>query len=222
MTPIIPVSCEEIEHLPGRFSTHIEFIIPSLHREFIADFVPSRTAAAIRRANAVVAAELAGEDKASLVDLIDKMMRPAKRWDSAVLEEAELEEFKKDNGWAAPALEVAPALEAAPGPVRTSDGRYIVDPVAGTVEPVEEIPGAVVAVMPVWEKTDDGFLEFWPRSFDVAPGMEEALEVEIEAAAALLPELGQIVFGASPRDLKWDRDGHSVQLVDGGAFIRSA
>lgn len=118
----------------------------------------------------------------------------------------------------APVEPVAPAEVA---PVVTSDGRYIVDPVARTIEPVADIPADIVAIMPVWDISPD-MIEFWPRSFDIAPEMEGAFGVEQEAAAALLIELGGIIWGACSTDIALDALGNTARLIDSGKIIGPA
>ena len=176
---------DRIEAAPGRLVTRMEFTIPSLSREFIAEFTPSRTSAAIKRLQRIIDMEIAAAPAGDIVD-------------------------------AAP-VEDAPAV--------TSDGRYIVDPATATIEPVEDIPADIVAVMPVWEvressPTEKASIEFWPRSFDIAPGMESVFEVEQAAAEKLLLELGEILWGAGARDIVINESPtNRAELIDGGTFF---
>lgn len=139
-------------------------------------------------------------------------------------------EIEDRPGRAVTHIEVAPAPvePAAPvedAPVVTSDGRYIVDPATATIEPVEDIPADIVAVMPVWEvressPTEKASIEFWPRSFDIAPGMESVFEVEQAAAEKLLLELGEILWGAGARDIVISESPtNRAELIDGGTFF---
>lgn len=232
MAPVIPVKCSEIEAAPGRLVTHMEFTIPSLSREFIAEFTPSRTSAAIKRLQRIIDMEIAAAPVDDIVDAMEKFLKAAKRAQNATLTDDEVAEYRRANGWdiepapvevaPAPVEPVAPVEDA---PVVTSDGRYIVDPAAGTIEPVEDIPADIVAVMPVWEVTDssaaqNACVEFWPRSFDIAPGMEAAFEVEQIAAEKLLPEIGELLWGAAPRDIAiGDSPTNRADLTNGGAFF---
>lgn len=92
------------------------------------------------------------------------------------------------------------------GTVVTSDGRYVVDPVNRSISPVEELPGDIVAVMPVWE-IKDREISFWPRSFDIPAGMEETFKYEEVAARALLNEIAHIVWGLNDDELMFASDG---------------
>lgn len=225
MTRAIPVQCEEVEHR-GRYTSRMEFIIPSMAQKFTAEFVPSKTATAIRRLNDVVALEVEGAPRADILAALEKFLKPAKTSSMATVSEKELQKFKLDNGWTLTPVSIDPApgvdLEApAAPPVITSDGRYIVDPATKTVTPVDELPADIVAVMPIWVVEDDT-IAYEPRQFDIAPGMETAFQIEHDAAAALLTELGGIIFGAVPRDLEVDSQRTSARLIDGGTFIRAA
>lgn len=226
MTPTIPVYCEPVLGDGDRMNNAMKFVIPSLGAEFHAEFSPSRTAAAIRRANKIIAREIEGASASEIMAALEAWKRPARRTAARELSEAELKQFKEENKFkVAPAKIVVDAqcdIEVPPAPpVVTSDGRYIVDPAARTVTPVDAIPGGIAAVMPVWAVEDD-CISFEPRTFDVAPGMESVFEVEVDAAAALLEELGAIFFGAVPRDLKIGSSRTSARLIDGGTFIRAA
>lgn len=243
MAPVIPVKCSEIEDCPGRAVTHIEFTIPSLKREFIAEFTPSRAGAAIKRLVRIIDLEIEGAPAGDIVDALEKFLKPAKRAQNATLTDDEVAEYRRANGWdiepaprtpedvyreAVEVLQPAP-VEVAPAPVEpaapvedapvvTSDGRYIVDPVAGTIEPVEDIPADIVAVMPVWEVRNDQ-VEFWPRSFDIDSDNENAFQIEQEAAAALFVELGGILWGACSDDVQIDPLGNTARLIDSGVII---
>lgn len=233
MTPVIPVKCSEIEAAPGRAVTHMEFTIPSLKREFIAEFTPSRAGAAIKRLVRIIDLEIEGAPAGDIVDAMEKFLKQAKRAQNATLTDDEVAEYRRANGWdiepaprtpedayreAVESLQPAPVEDA---PVVTSDGRYIVDPAARTIEPVEAIPADIVAVMPVWEVRDDQ-IEFWPRSFDIDSDNENAFQIEQEAAAALFVELGGILWGACSDDVQIDPLGNSARLIDSGPIIGPA
>lgn len=281
--PVIPVSFEDVsDHYSGdTVVNRLKFVLPSFGAECWADYVSSRTGAAIKRVTKIIDMERAGATKPEIVDAVDALYRTAKHHSGRDLSTKELDKFRRENGWNEPVEpaqveevpqitvhHVSPAgvndrdplegiqsdpliadyveslqeITPAPGelegtselphelfervgpapsfddaPVVTSDGRYIVDPVAGTIEPVEDIPADIVAVMPVWgviEATPENCaaVEFWPRSFDIPAEQERAFEIEMHAASALLTEIGEILWGAVPRDLRLS--DHGAQLID--------
>lgn len=230
MTPVIPVECCEIEQSPGSLVTQIKFTIPSLRRELIAEFIPSRTSAAIRRLMRVIDLETAGAPVNEVVDALEKFLKPAKRAKNATLSDFEVLQFKRANGWEVePAEEPAAPVEPAPvepaeeraappapaeerAPMVTSDGRYTVDPVARTVEPVEDIPADIVAVMPVWE-VHPTCVEFWPRTFDIPGDLVAAFEVEQATAAAVLAEVAAHILGVEPAALQLAQTGNCAELA---------
>lgn len=222
--PVIPVSCEDVsDHYAGdTVVNRLKFVLPSFGAECWADYVSSRTGAAIKRVTKIIDMERAGATKPEIVDAVDALYRTAKHHSGRDLSAEELEKFRCENGWNE---HVEPAPSFDDRPVITSDGRYIVDPEAGTIEPVEDIPADIVAVMPVWEvressPTEKASLEFWPRSFDIAPGMESAFEVEQAAAEKLLFELGEILWGAGARDIViGESPTNRAELIDGGTFF---
>lgn len=238
MAPVIPVKCSEIEAGPGRVVTHFEFTIPSMRREFIAEFVPSRTSAAIKRLMRIIDMEAAGAPANDIVDALEKFLKGAKSAKNSTLTEDEVAEYRRANGWdiepaartpedvyreAVEALQPAPAkVTSAPvepvtpaeerAAILTSDGRYTVDPVARTIEPVEEIPADIVSVMPMWEVYPH-CVEFWPRGFDIPAELAVAFEVEQAAAAAVLAEATAHIFGVEPAALQLAKTGNCAELA---------
>lgn len=102
-------------------------------------------------------------------------------------------------------------------PTTTSDGRYIVDPVARTIEPVADIPASIADIMPMWDVSDragnhgpEVEISFWPKSFDIAPDEEAIFMVEVEAAAALLPEIIKIMSDSDQNHISVDMEGNSA------------
>lgn len=247
MPAIIPVQFEDVsdDYIGTTVVNRVTFVLPSLSRKCTADFVSSRTSAAIKRINRIIDMEKDGAEASRIVAAVNFMFDKSKRSRVTPLSVAELEEFKRVNGWiieeqSAPVADIPAAVESGinegmtdtradieNAPVVTSDGRYIVDPVALTIEPVADIPADIVAIMPEWtitlgDKNSRAAIEFWPRSFDIAPDMEGAFEVEQEAAAALLIELGGIIWGACSTDIALDSLGNTARLIDSGKIIGPA
>lgn len=252
MARYIPIRCFEIEAVPGKpyrgVRTQISFIVPQFSAEIIAEFIPSQTKAAIKRAMQLVDMAINGATKAELTGPLDKYLKPAKKSRSERLTDEELAEFKADNGWIdseeivedkkvgismKELAEIICAPTGAPaarrngesleeywdrtigprGTTVTSDGRYIVDPVHRSISPVEDMPGDIVAVMPVWE-VKDREISFWPRSFDIPAGMEETFKYEEVAARLLLTEIAVTMWGVSEDDLMFTSEGeYSIGLI---------
>lgn len=252
MTRYIPIRCFEIEAAPGKphrgVRTQISFIVPQFSSEIIAEFIPSQTKAAIKRAMQLIDIAIGGATKAELTEPLDKYLKPAKKSRSERLTDEELAEFKADNGWIElddimedetvvismkELAEIICAPTGAPaachngesleeywdrtigprGTTVTSDGRYIVDPVNRSISPVEDMPGDIVAVMPVWE-VKDREISFWPRSFDIPAGMEETFKYEEIAARLLLTEIAVTMWGVSEDDLMFTSEGeYSIGLI---------
>lgn len=243
MTPVIPVIFEDVSDLytGNTVYNRLKFALPSIGVECFADYVSSRTGAAIKRLNKIIELELAGADKDTIARAVNAMYKTARRHGGRNLPTEELAEFKRANGWTeapAPAAPVEPAEELAartpeeayreavealqPAPVEerapivTSDGRYTVDPVARTIEPVEEIPADIVAVMPTWE-VHPARVEYWPRSFDIPAELVGTFEVEQAAAAAVLAEAAAHMFGVEPAALQLAATGNCAELATAGA-----
>lgn len=226
MTPVIPVIFEDASdlYIGNTVYNRIKFTLPSFGVECFADYASSRTGAAIKRLNEVIELELAGADKDTIARAVDAMYKTARHHGGRNLAPEELAEFKRVNGWPEETAPVEPAEElAAPpapaeerAPMVTSDGRYTVDPVAHTIEPVEDIPADIVAVMPAWE-VQPTCVEFWPRSFDVPSDLVAAFEVEQAAAAAILAEAAAHIFGVEPAALQIAVTGNGAELAAVGA-----
>lgn len=247
MTRYIPIRCNEIDAVAGKpyrgVHTQISFVLPQFAAEITAEFIPSQTKAAIKRAMKLVDQSIEGATKEELTPALESFLKPAKRSVTSYLTEAELDEFRSDNGWenlsdvmedeivamdidsleycAAPAarhngesLEEYWDRTIGPrGTAVTSDGRYVVDPVNRSISPVEEMPGDIAALMPVWE-IKDREISFWPRSFEIPAGMEETFKYEEIAARLLLTEIAQIVWGVSDDDLMFTSEGeYSIGLI---------
>lgn len=252
MTRYIPIRCNEIDAVAGKpyrgVRTQLSFTIPQFQSEIIAEFIPSQTAAAIKRAMKLIDMAINGATKAELTEPLDRYLKPAKRSRSERLTDEEMTEFKADNGWIETEeiaedekvgismkelAEIICAPTGAPaarhdgesleeywdrtigprGTTVTSDGRYIVDPVNRAISPVEEMPGDIVALMPVWE-IKDREISFWPRSFDIPAGMEETFKYEEVAARLLLAEIAVTMWGVSDDDLMFTSEGeYSIGLI---------
>lgn len=250
MSPVIPVSFEDVsDHYAGNTVVNrMTFVLPSFGAECFAEYVSSRTGAAIKRLNKIIELELAGADKDTIARAVNAMYQTAKRHGGRNLPLEELEEFKRVNGWieqpapVKPAEELpAPAIVAEELPARTpedvyrqavevlqlgpiderapivtSDGRYTVDPVTRTIEPVEDIPADIARYMARWEVYDTS-LEVWPATFDIPAEYVGVFEVEERAALSLLGEVATRLWGEGVEiapDKKFPNTVHRVTARD--------
>lgn len=207
MTGYIPIQCNEV---PGTRANVIwnqfSFVIPSLGREFTAAFTSSTTTAALRRITKIIDMETAGAGEDKLLTAIEKVTKSAKTSHSAALAEDELEEFKAENGWITFDDEPAPApsttekdkaeeisaeIDRAATPVTTSDGRYIINPLVGTANPVDEIPEDIQRCMASFIIMRDG-ITVTPAEA-IPAGMEHVAAYEYEAAKNTAVEVAEIL-----------------------------
>lgn len=83
MTRYILIRCNEIDAVAGKpyrgVRTQLSFTIPQFQAEIIAEFIPSQTAAAIKRAMKLIDLAINGATKAELTEPLDKYLKPAKR-----------------------------------------------------------------------------------------------------------------------------------------------
>lgn len=214
MTGSIPIKGSEV---PGTRANVIwnqfAFVIPSLGREFTVAFTSSTTSTAIKRITKIIDMETAGAGEDDLLDAIEKMTKAAKTSQSAAMTEDELEEFKAENGWisfddvldeveatmdddsldilggATP--EISAEISRATTPVTTSDGRYIINPLVGTVHPVDEIPEDIQACMACFIVMRDG-ITVTPGEA-IPAGMEHVAAYEFEAAKTIAAEVAEIL-----------------------------
>lgn len=216
MTGYIPIKCDET---PGTRANVIwnqfAFVIPSLGREFTVAFTSSTTPAALKRITKIIDMETTGAEKDELVTAIEKMAKTAKTSQSTALTEDEMEEFKAENGWisfddvldevestmddesleilsgAIPESEISAEITRAVTPVVTSDGRYIVNPLVGTANPVDEIPEDIRRCMACFIIMRDG-ITVTPAEATPA-GMEHVAAYEYKAAHTTAYEIAKIL-----------------------------
>lgn len=221
MTGYIPIHCEETPGTRANVVwNQFTFTIPSLQREFTAAFTSSATTTALKRLNSIIDMENSGASKDDLVAALEKFAKPAKFNNSTPLTNDELEEFKAENGWLSfddvldevestmddesldilggeipemtPAeSEISAEITRAVTPVVTSDGRYIVNPLVGTANPVDEIPEDIRRCMACFIIMRDG-ITVTPAEA-VPAGMEHVAAYEYEAAHTTAYEIAEIL-----------------------------
>lgn len=221
MTGYIPINCEETPGTRANVMwNQFTFTIPSLQREFTAAFTSSATTTALKRLNSIIDMENSGASKDDLVAALEKFAKPAKFNNSTPLTNDELEEFKAENGWLSfddvldevestmddesldilggeipemtPAeSEISAEITRAVTPVVTSDGRYIVNPLVGTANPVDEIPEDIRRCMACFIIMRDG-ITVTPAEA-VPAGMEHVAAYEYEAAHTTAYEIAEIL-----------------------------
>lgn len=221
MTGYIPIQCEETPGTRANVIWNkFTFVIPSLGREFTVAFTSSTTPAALKRITKIIDMENTGAGKDDLVAAIEKMAKTAKISQSTGLTEDELEEFKAENGWLSfddvldevedtmddesldilggeipemtPAeSEISAEITRATTPVVTSDGRYIVNPLVGTANPVDEIPEDIRRCMACFIIMRDG-ITVTPAEATPA-GMEHVAAYEYKAVHTTAYEIAKIL-----------------------------
>ena len=221
MTGYIPIHCDEIPGTRANVMwNQFTFTIPSLQREFTAAFTSSATTTALKRLNSIIDMENSGASKDDLVAALEKFAKPAKFNNSTPLTNDELEEFKAENGWLSfddvldevestmddesldilggeipemtPAeSEISAEITRATTPVVTSDGRYIVNPLVGTANPVDEIPEDIRRCMACFIIMRDG-ITVTPAEATPA-GMEHVAAYEYKAVHTTAYEIAKIL-----------------------------
>lgn len=100
MPGYIPIQCSEQPGTrAGAVINHIQFVIPSLGRQFSLEFIPSKTQTALRRIMKIVDMESAGADEDEIVAAMEKLASQAKKAYSTGMTEEEIAAFKEENGW---------------------------------------------------------------------------------------------------------------------------